>query len=147
MDIFENNNKLMSCTFNKINYEVKEFIKNFKDTKNATYSKVPKVEFEFYISRLEFYISRLGIINLNAQLIFNIRNYFGLNITNNTGTIYNSLDYIPPLTNIEKKEIKDKLNETLNPNITRNEKDLLNKKLKIGTFFDKDIPIKLDFKI
>ena len=140
MDIFENNNKLMSCTFNKINYEVKEFIKNFKDTKNATYSKVPKVEFEFYISRL-------GIINLNAQLIFNIRNYFGLNITNNTGTIYNSLDYIPPLTNIEKKEIKDKLNETLNPNITRNEKDLLNKKLKIGTFFDKDLPIKLDFKI
>ena len=140
MDIFENNNKLMSCKFNKINYEVKKFIKNFKDAKNATYSKVPKVEFEFYISRL-------GIINLNAQLIFNIRNYYGLNITNNTGTIYNSLDYIPPLTNEEKKEIKDKLNETLNPNITRNEKDLLNKKLKIGTFFDNDIPIKLDFKI
>ena len=140
MDIFENNNKLMSCKFNKINYEVKKFIKNFKDAKNATYSKVPKVEFEFYISRL-------GIINLNAQLIFNIRNYYGLNITNNTGTIYNSLDYIPPLTNEEKKEITDKLNETLNPNITRNEKDLLNKKLKIGTFFDKDIPIKLDFKI
>ena len=140
MDIFENNNKLMSCTFNKINYEAKEFIKNFKETKNATYSKVPKVEFEFYISRL-------GIINLNAQLIFNIRNYFGLNITNNTGTIYNSLEYIPPLTDVEKKEIKDKLNETLNPNITRNEKDLLNKKLKIGTFFDKDLPIKLDFKI
>jgi len=140
MEIFENNNKLMSCKFNKINYEVKEFIKNFKDTKNSTYSKVPKVEFEFYISRL-------GIINLNAQLIFNIRNYFGLNITNNTGTIYNSLDYIPPLTSEEKKEILDKLNETLNPNITRNEKDLLNKKLKIGTFFDKDIPVKLDFKI
>lgn len=140
MDIFENNNKLMSCKFNKINYEVKKFIKNFKDAKNATYSKVPKVEFEFYISRL-------GIINLNAQLIFNIRNYYGLNITNNTGTIYNSLDYIPPLTNEEKKEITDKLNETLNPNITRNEKDLLNKKLKIGTFFDNDIPIKLDFKI
>lgn len=140
MEIFENNNKLMSCKFNKINYEVKEFIKNFKDTKNSTYSKVPKVEFEFYISRL-------GIINLNAQLIFNIRNYFGLNITNNTGTIYNSLDYIPPLASEEKKEILDKLNETLNPNITRNEKDLLNKKLKIGTFFDKDIPVKLDFKI
>ena len=140
VDIFENNNKLMSCKFNKINYEVKKFIKNFKDAKNATYSKVPKVEFEFYISRL-------GIINLNAQLIFNIRNYYGLNITNNTGTIYNSLDYIPPLTNEEKKEITDKLNETLNPNITRNEKDLLNKKLKIGTFFDNDIPIKLDFKI
>ena len=118
MDIFENNNKLMSCKFNKINYEVKKFIKNFKDAKNATYSKVPKVEFEFYISRL-------GIINLNAQLIFNIRNYYGLNITNNTGTIYNSLDYIPPLTNEEKKEITDKLNETLNPNITRNEKDLI----------------------
>ena len=81
MDIFENNNKLMSCKFNKINYEVKKFIKNFKDAKNATYSKVPKVEFEFYISRL-------GIINLNAQLIFNIRNYYGLNITNNTGTIF-----------------------------------------------------------
>mgnify|MGYP002624381630 FL=1 len=140
MNIFENNNKMMSCKFNKINYEVKEFIKNFKDAKNATYSKVPKVEFEFYISRL-------GIINLNAQLIFNLRNYIGLNITNNTGTIYNSLDYIPPLTNEEKKEIIDKLNETLNPNITINEKDLLNKKLKIGTFYDKDIPIKLDFKI
>ena len=140
MNIFENNNKLMSCKFNKINYEVKEFTKNFKDTKNATYSKVPKVEFEFYISRL-------GIINLNAQLVFNLRNYIGLNITNNTGTIYNSLDYIPPLTKEEKKEIMDKLNETLNPNITRNERDLLNKKLKVGTFFDKDIPVKLDFKI
>jgi len=130
----------MSCTFTKINYEVKEFIKSMNVNKNATYSKVPKVEFEFYISRL-------GILNLNAQLVFSLRTYIGLNITNDTGVTYNSLDYIEPLNEEEKQKIKNQLNETLNPNITYNEKDLLNKKLKKGTFFDKDIPVKLDFKI
>ena len=140
LDIYENDEKLMSCTFTKINYEVKEFIKNMNVNKNVTYSKVPKVEFEFYISRL-------GILNLNAQLIFNLRTYIGLNITNDTGVTYNSLDYIEPLNEEEKQKIKNQLNETLNPNITYSEKDLLNKKLKKGTFFDKDIPVKLDFKI
>ena len=140
MDIYENDEKLMSCTFTKINYEVKEFIKSMNVNKNVTYSKVPKVEFEFYISRL-------GILNLNAQLVFNLRTYIGLNITNDTGVTYNSLDYIEPLNEEEKQKIKNQLNETLNPNITYSEKDLLNKKLKKGTFFDKDIPVKLDFKI
>ena len=140
MDIYENDEKLMSCTFTKINYEVKEFIKSMNVNKNATYSKVPRVEFEFYISRL-------GILNLNAQLVFNLRTYIGLNITNDTGITYNSLDYIEPLNEEEKQKIKNQLNETLNPNITYSEKDLLNKKLKKGTFFDKDIPVKLDFKI
>ena len=140
MDIYENDEKLMSCTFTKINYEVKEFIKSMNVNKNATYSKVPKVEFEFYISRL-------GILNLNAQLVFSLRTYIGLNITNDTGVTYNSLDYIEPLNEEEKQKIKNQLNETLNPNITYSEKDLLNKKLKKGTFFDKDIPVKLDFKI
>ena len=140
MDIYENDEKLMSCTFTKINYEVKEFIKSMNVNKNATYSKVPRVEFEFYISRL-------GILNLNAQLVFNLRTYIGLNITNDTGVTYNSLDYIEPLNEEEKQKIKNQLNETLNPNITYSEKDLLNKKLKKGTFFDKDIPVKLDFKI
>ena len=140
MDIYEENNKLMSCTFKKIKTEVKDFINNMKIYKNASYSKVPKVEFEFYISRL-------GIINLNAQLIFNLRTYTGLNITNNTGVIYNSFDYVEPISKEEKEEIQNLLNETLNPNITKEQKDLLNKKLKKGTFFDKDIPIKLDFNI
>ena len=140
LDIYENDEKLMSCTFTKINYEVKEFIKNMNVNKNATYSKVPKVEFEFYISRL-------GILNLNAQLVFSLRTYIGLNITNDTGVTFNSLDYIEPLNEEEKQKIKNQLNETLNPNITYSEKDLLNKKLKKGTFFDKDIPVKLDFKI
>jgi hypothetical protein len=140
MDIYENDDLLMSCSFTKVNKEVKDFIKSMSINKNATYTKIPKVEFEFYISRL-------GIISLNAQLIFNVRTYLGLNISNNTGTIYNSLDYIEPISENEKQEIKNKLNETLNPNITYSEKDLLNKKLKKGTFFDKDIPVKLDFKI
>jgi hypoxia up-regulated 1 len=140
MDIYENDDLLMSCSFTKVNKEVKDFIKSMSINKNATYTKIPKVEFEFYISRL-------GIISLNAQLIFNVRTYIGLNISNNTGTIYNSLDYIEPISENEKQEIKNKLNETLNPNITYSEKDLLNKKLKKGTFFDKDIPVKLDFKI
>ena len=140
MDIYENDDLLMSCSFTKVKKEVKDFIKSMSINKNATYTKIPKVEFEFYISRL-------GIISLNAQLIFNVRTYIGLNISNNTGTIYNSLDYIEPISENEKQEIKNKLNETLNPNITYSEKDLLNKKLKKGTFFDKDIPVKLDFKI
>jgi len=76
-----------------------------------------------------------------------LRTYLGLNITNKTGTIYNSLEYVEPLSKEEKQEVMDKLNETLNPNITYEERDLLNKKLKKGTFFDKDIPVKLDFKI
>ena len=140
MDIYEDNTKLMSCKFKKINHEVKDYLKGMAIYKNATYTKIPKVEFEFYISRL-------GIINLNAQLIFNLRTYIGLNITNKTGTIYNSLEYVEPLTKEEKQEINDMLNETLNPNTTYEERDLLNKKLKKGTFFDKDVPIKLDFKI
>ena len=141
MDIYEDkNNKLMSCTFKRIKKEVKEFINNMKVYKNATYDKIPKVEFEFYISRL-------GIISLNAQLLFNVRTYIGLNITNKTGNIFNSLDYVEPISKEEKEEINNKLNETLNPNITKEEKDLLNKKLKKGTFFDKEIPIKLDFNI
>ena len=140
MDIYENDNKLMSCTFKTIKKEVKEFLKNMKTYKNATYSKIPKVEFEFFISRL-------GIISLNAQLSFNLRTYIGLNITNFTGTTYNSLEYVEPISDKEKEEIKDKLNYTLNPNITYEERELLNKKLKKGTFFDKDIPYKLDFDI
>ena len=140
MDIYEDNNKLMSCSFKKIKKEVKEYIKSMSIYKNATYSKIPKVEFEFFITRL-------GIINLSAQLIFNLRTYIGLNITNKTGINYNSMEYVEPINEEEKKEIKDKLNETLNPNITYEERDLLNKKLKKGTFFDKDIPVKLDFKI
>ena len=140
VDIYENDNKLMSCVFKKINYETKEFIKSMEIYKNATFSKIPKVE-------LEFYISRLGIISVNAQLIFNLRNYVGLNITNKTGNVYNSFEYIEPISKEEKGEIKNKLNETINPNITWEERDLLNKKLKKGTFFDKDIPIKLDFNI
>ena len=140
VDIFEDNNKLMSCTFKKIKNEVKEFIKSMNIYKNATYSKVPKVEFEFFISRL-------GIINLSAQLLFNLRTYIGLNITNKTGITYNTMEYVEPISEEEKNEIKNKLNETLNPNITYEERDLLNKKLKKGTFFDKDIPVKLDFKI
>ena len=140
LDIYEGDNKLMSCSFKKISHEVKEFAKTLKNNKNATYSKIPKVEFEFYISRL-------GIINLNAQLIFNLRTYIGLNITNDTGINFNTLDYVEQISDEEKKEIKNKLNETLNPNITWAERDLLNKKLKKGTFFDKDIPIKIDFDI
>jgi hypothetical protein len=140
MDIYENDDKLMSCTFKTIKKEVKEFLKNMKNYKNATYSKIPKVEFEFLISRL-------GIISLNAQLFFNLRTYIGLNITNDTGTTYNSLEYIEPLSEKEKEEIKDKLNFTLNPNITYDERLLLEKKLKKGTFFDKDIPYKLEFDI
>ena len=89
----------------------------------------------------------MGIINLNAQLVFNVRSYLGLNITNDTGTIYNSLDYIEPYSKEEIEQIKNKLNETLNPNITYLERDLLNKKLKKGTFFDEDVPIKIDFAI
>jgi hypothetical protein len=140
VNIYENDIKLMRCNFSTINNQTKTFIKNMNKFKNATYRKVPRIEFEFYISRL-------GIISLETELIFNVRNYAGLNITNDTGTLYNSIDYVSPYSKEEIKEIKDKLNETLNPNITRNEKDLLNKKLKIGTFFDKDLPIKLDFKI
>ena len=84
---------------------------------------------------------------MNAQLIFNLRTYIGLNITNDTGINFNTLDYVEQISDEEKKEIKNKLNETLNPNITWAERDLLNKKLKKGTFFDKDIPIKIDFDI
>ena len=140
VDIYENNIKLMRCNFNKISNETKTFFKNMNKFKNATYKKVPKVEFEFYLSRL-------GIINLNAELIFNVRSYAGLNITNETGTLYNSIDYVAPYSKEEIKEIKDKLNETLNPNITYLERDLLNKKLRKGTFFDEDVPIKIDFDI
>ena len=140
VDIFENNVKLMRCNFSTIVNETKYFIKNMNKFKNATFKKVPKIE-------LEFYISRLGIISLNAQLIFNVRNYLGLNITNETGTIYSSLDYVEPYSKEEIKEINDKLNETLNPNITYLEKDLLNKKLRKGTFRDEDVPIKIDFDI
>ena len=140
VDIYENNVKLMRCNFSSIKNETKTFIKNMNKFKNATYKKVPKVEFEFYLSRL-------GIINLNAELIFNVRSYAGLNITNETGTLYNSIDYVAPYSKEEIKEIKDKLNETLNPNITYLERDLLNKKLRKGTFFDEDVPIKIDFDI
>ena len=140
VDIYENNVKLMRCNFSSITNETKNFIKNMNKFKNSTYKKIPKIEFEFYISRL-------GIINLNAQLIFNVRSYLGLNITNDTGTIYNSLDYIEPYSKEEINEIKDKLNETLNPNITYLERDLLNKKLKKGNFFDEDVPLKIDFDI
>ena len=140
VDIYENNIKLMRCNFNKISNETKTFIKNMNKFKNATYKKVPKVSFEFYLSRL-------GIINLNAELIFNVRSYAGLNITNETGTLYNSIDYVAPYSKEEIEEIKNKLNETLNPNITYLERDLLNKKLRKGTFFDEDVPIKIDFDI
>ena len=140
VDIYENNIKLMRCNFNKISNETKTFFKNMNKFKNATYKKVPKVEFEFYLSRL-------GIINLNAELIFNVRSYAGLNITNETGTLYNSIDYVAPFSKEEIEEIKNKLNETLNPNITYLERDLLNKKLRKGTFFDEDVPIKIDFDI
>ena len=140
VDIYENNIKLMRCNFNKISNETKTFIKNMNKFKNATYKKVPKVSFEFYLSRL-------GIINLNAELIFNVRSYAGLNITNETGTLYNSIDYVAPFSKEEIEEIKNKLNETLNPNITYLERDLLNKKLRKGTFFDEDVPIKIDFDI
>ena len=140
VDIYENNVKLMRCNFSTIGNETKTFIKNMNKFKNSTYGKIPRIEFEFYISRL-------GIISLNAELIFNVRSYVGLNITNDTGTIYNSLDYVAPYSKEEIKEIKDKLNETLNPNITYLEKDLLNKKLRKGTFFDENVPIKIDFDI
>ena len=140
VDIYENNVKLMRCNFSTISNETKTFIKNMNKFKNSTYGKIPRIEFEFYISRL-------GIISLNAELIFNVRSYVGLNITNDTGTIYNSLDYVAPYSKEEIKEIKDKLNETLNPNITYLEKDLLNKKLRKGTFFDENVPIKIDFDI
>jgi hypoxia up-regulated 1 len=140
VDIYENNVKLMRCNFSTIKNETKTFIKNMNKFKNATYKKIPRIEFEFYISRL-------GIISLNAQLIFNVRTYAGLNITNDTGTLYNSIDYVAPYSKEEIKEIKDKLNETLNPNITYLEKDLLNKKLRKGSFFDEDVPIKVDFDI
>ena len=140
VDIYENNIKLMRCNFSKISNETKTFIKNMNKFKNATYKKVPKVSFEFYLSRL-------GIINLNAELIFNVRSYAGLNITNETGTLYNSIDYVAPFSKEEIEEIKNKLNETLNPNITYLERDLLNKKLRKGTFFDEDVPIKIDFDI
>ena len=140
VDIYENKVKLMRCNFSTISNETKTFIKNMNKFKNSTYGKIPRIEFEFYISRL-------GIISLNAELIFNVRSYVGLNITNDTGTIYNSLDYVAPYSKEEIKEIKDKLNETLNPNITYLEKDLLNKKLRKGTFFDENVPIKIDFDI
>ena len=140
VDIYENNVKLMRCNFSNIANETQFFIKNMNKFKNSTYKKIPKIDFEFYISRL-------GIINLNAQLVFNVRSYLGLNITNDTGTIYNSLDYIEPYSKEEIEQIKNKLNETLNPNITYLERDLLNKKLKKGTFFDEDVPIKIDFAI
>ena len=140
VDIYENNVKLMRCNFSTISNETKTFIKNMNKFKNSTYGKIPRIEFEFYISRL-------GIISLNAELIFNVRSYVGLNITNDTGTIYNSLDYVAPYSKEEIKEIKDKLNETLNPNITYLDKDLLNKKLRKGTFFDENVPIKIDFDI
>ena len=140
VDIYENNVKLMRCNFSTISNETKTFIKNMNKFKNSTYGKIPRIEFEFYISRL-------GIISLNAELIFNVRSYVGLNITNDTGTIYNSLDYVAPYSKEEIKEIKDTLNETLNPNITYLEKDLLNKKLRKGTFFDENVPIKIDFDI
>ena len=140
VDIYEEDNKLMSCVFKRISYETKEFIKSMNIYKNATFSKIPKVE-------LEFFISRLGILSLNAQLIFNLRTYIGLNITNKTGNIYNSYEYIEPISKEEKEEIKNLLNDTLNPNITYEERDFLNKKLKKGTFFDKDIPVKIDFNI
>ena len=140
VDIYENKVKLMRCNFSTIGNETKTFIKNMNKFKNSTYGKIPRIEFEFYISRL-------GIISLNAELIFNVRSYVGLNITNDTGTIYNSLDYVAPYSKEEIKEIKDKLNETLNPNITYLEKDLLNKKLRKGTFFDENVPIKIDFDI
>ena len=140
VDIYENKVKLMRCNFSTISNETKTFIKNMNKFKNSTYGKIPRIEFEFYISRL-------GIISLNAELIFNVRSYVGLNITNDTGTIYNSLDYVAPYSKEEIKEIKDKLNETLNPNITYLEEDLLNKKLRKGTFFDENVPIKIDFDI
>ena len=140
VDIYENKVKLMRCNFSTISNETKTFIKNMNKFKNSTYGKIPRIEFEFYISRL-------GIISLNAELIFNVRSYVGLNITNDTGTIYNSLDYVAPYSKEEIKEIKDKLNETLNPNITYLERDLLNKKLRKGTFFDENVPIKIDFDI
>ena len=140
IDFYENDNKLMRCNFTSITNETKQFIKNINKFKNATYGKIPKLEFEFYLSKL-------GIISLNAELIFNVRTYIGLNITNGTGTIYNSIDYIEPYSKEEINEIKNKLNETLNPNITYMERDLLNKKLKKGTFFDENAPIKLDFDI
>ena len=140
VDIYENNIKLMRCNFNTINNETKIFINNMNKFKNATYRKIPRIEFEFYISKL-------GIISLETELVFNVRSYAGLNITNDTGTLYNSIDYVAPYTKEEIKEIKDKLNETLNPNITYLERDLLNKKLKKGSFFDEDVPIKIDFEI
>ena len=140
VDIYENDVKLMRCNFNTINNETKTFINNMNKFKNATYRKIPRIEFEFYISRL-------GIISLETELKFNVRSYAGLNITNDTGTLYNSIDYVAPYTKEEIQEIKDKLNETLNPNITYFEKDLLNKKLKKGSFFDEDVPLKIDFEI
>ena len=140
IDVYEKDVKLLRCEFKTISNETKTFIKNMNKYKNATFKKMPKIEFEFYISKI-------GGINLNAQLVFNVRNYVGLNITNDIGTIYNSIDYIAPYSKEEIEEIKNKLNETLNPNITYLERDLLKKKLRKGTYTDEDVPIKLDFDI
>ena len=140
IDIYEQDIKLLRCDFKTITNETKTFIKNVNKFKNATFKKMPKIEFEFHITKL-------GGINLKAQLIFNVRSYVGLNITNDFGTIYNSIEYIAPYSKEEIEEIKNKLNETLNPNITYLERDLLKKKLRKGTYSDEDVPIKLDFDI
>ena len=140
IDIYEQDVKLLRCDFKTISNETKTFIKNVNKFKNATFKKMPKIEFEFHITKL-------GGINLKAQLIFNVRSYVGLNITNDFGTIYNSIEYIAPYSKEEIEEIKNKLNETLNPNITYLERDLLKKKLRKGTYSDEDVPIKLDFDI
>ena len=86
----------------------------------------------------------MGKISLNVNLVFNVRTYIGLNTTNNANNFIYSVDYIPPLSKKEITELNNKLNDT---NITYIEKELISKKLRIGTFMDNDIPKKLDFNI
>ena len=93
--------------------------------------KYQKLNWNFIFQYLEY---------LNAQLIFNDITYIGLNIINKTGVNYNCLDYVEQISKEEKEEINNKLNETLNPNMTHDEKDLLNKKLEKGTYFDRNAP-------
>ena len=140
VDVYEKDVKLFRCDFNTVTKEIKKYIKTMNKYKNSTFTKIPKIQFEFHITKL-------GRINLMAQLIFNVRSYVGLNITNDFGRNYNTYDYIAPYSKEEIEEINNQLNETLNPNSTYLERDLLKKKLKKGTYTDEDVGIKIDFDI
>ena len=137
VNLYENEKILFSCVFNNVENDIKSFKENYIKNKNATYSKIPKINFEFYFSKL-------GKISLNVNLVFNVRTYIGLNTTNNANNFIYSVDYIPPLSKKEITELNNKLNDT---NLTYIEKELISKKLRIGTFMDNDIPKKLDFNI